>query len=152
MNMLTTFFLISILLNLNLSITEAQIFGKCFKAVEKGLVLLPDLDSFSELAFREFCKFIWQLNIRRSRLILGLGTGPARRTHFAISDGSRWRILYHSTCQYIFIRNIKYFMMCCFYSFFIKFGLLQRYCWVLCFHENNFCFENFLELLYLAIM
>ncbi|KRZ37887.1 hypothetical protein T4C_934 [Trichinella pseudospiralis] len=110
-------------------------------------VLLPDLDSFSELAFREFCKFIWQLNIRRSRR-----TGPARRTHFAISDGSRWRILYHSTCQYIFIRNIKYFMMCCFYSFFIKFGLLQRYCWVLCFHENNFCFENFLELLYLAIM
>ncbi|KRY82775.1 hypothetical protein T4D_7859 [Trichinella pseudospiralis] len=147
MNMLTTFFLISILLNLNLSITEAQIFGKCFKAVEKGLVLLPDLDSSSELAFREFCKFIWQLNIRRSRR-----TGPARRTHFAISDGSRWRILYHSTCQYIFIRNIKYFMMCCFYSFFIKFGLLQRYCWVLCFHENNFCFENFLELLYLAIM
>ncbi|KRY68471.1 hypothetical protein T4A_4285 [Trichinella pseudospiralis] len=32
-------------------------------------VALPDLASSSELAFREFCKFIWQLNIRRSRRI-----------------------------------------------------------------------------------
>ncbi|KRY83367.1 hypothetical protein T4D_16371 [Trichinella pseudospiralis] len=64
-------------------------------------VALPDLASSSELAFREFCKFIWQLNIRRHIyfVILGLGTGPARRTHFAISDGSRWRMLYHSTCH-----------------------------------------------------